>query len=67
MVGEELAKRVIEILNAGITIQDLALSNDARGLDVIHLTKEEKDKTLGRIILRPRNNTGALAVGAVFT
>ena len=67
MVDEESAKRVIEILNMGIAIQDLASSREAEGLDVSHLIKEVGDKTLERVILRVKDNTGASAEGGEFT
>ena len=35
------------------------------GLDVLHLTKKEGDKTLERGILRVKDNTGASAMGGV--
>ena len=38
-----------------------------KGLDVLHLTKEEEDKTLKRIIMRIKDNTKALVVGGEFT
>ena len=39
VVDEELAKRRMEILYAGITIQDLASSEDVKGLDILHVSK----------------------------
>ena len=67
VVNEESAKRAIEILNMGITIQDLASSEEVRGLDILHLTKEVEDKTLERIIMRIKDDTRAFVGGGEFT
>ena len=67
VLDKESAKRAIEILNMGIAIQDLALSKDVKGLDVLYLNKEVADMTLERVIMRIRNNTGALVAGGEFT
>lgn len=60
VVDEDLAKSTIEILNTGITIQDLALCKKINSLDVLHLTMEKGDKTLERVIMRMRNYTRAV-------
>ena len=67
VVDEESAKRAIEILYMGIAIQDLASSKEVKGLDVLYLTKEVKDKTLERVVMRMRNNKGAAVAGGEFT
>ena len=67
MVDEELAKKAIEIRNASIAIQDLALNKDMKGLNIIDLTKETGVKTLERIILRIKDNTRASVVGGEFS
>ena len=67
VVNEESAKRAIEILNMGITIQDLASSEDTNWLDMLHLTKEGEDKTLERVIIRIKDENTALVKGGEFT
>ena len=66
MVDEDLARRAIEILNAGITIQELTLSEDVEGLDILHLTKEKGDKTMDIVMMRMRDNIGASVEGREF-
>ena len=63
MVDEESAKRAIKILNAGIGIQNIMLNKEVKGLDILYLTKEEADKTLQRIIIRMKDNTGTFGGG----
>lgn len=65
-MDENSAKRAIQILNTGITIQDVAFSEDAERVDILHLTKEEGDKTLERIIMRVKDNTEASVTGGEF-
>ena len=60
-------KRAIEMLNMGIAIQNLVSSENARRLYVLYLTKEVEDKTLERVIMRMKDNTGALVEGGEFT
>lgn len=66
VVDKESAKRVIEILNISIAIQDLATNQKVKGLDILHLTKEVEDKSLERIIMRIKDNTGASVAGGEF-
>ena len=66
-MDEISAKRAIEILNAGIAIQDLAFSEWVKGVDILHLTKEEEDKTLDRVIIRVKDNNGASVTGGKYT
>ena len=61
------AKRVIEILNIVIAIQDMASNVVVKQLDVLHWTKEEGDKALERVIIRIKDNTKALIVEVEFT
>ena len=66
-MDETSAKRAIEILNACISIQDLASSEEVKGVDVLHLTKEEEDKTLERMIIRIKYNKVASVTGGEYT
>ena len=61
------AKKTIEILNAGIAIQDLASYKEVKGVDVLHLTKKEEDKALERVIIRVKDNDRALVTGGEYT
>ena len=67
MVDKESTKRTIEILKMGIAIQDLASSKAVKGLDIIHLTKEEEDKTVKRVVMRMKDNGRASVVREEFT
>ena len=67
MVDKISAKKISKILNAGIAIQDLASSEDVKGLDILHLIKEEEYKTLERVIMRIKYNIGGSVVGEEFT
>ena len=67
VVDQTSAKRAIEILNASIAIQDLASCEEVKGVDIVHLTKEEADKTLERIIIRVKDNNGASVTGGEYT
>ena len=67
MVDEDRAKRAIEFLEMGIAIQDLASSQDVKGLDILHLTKEAEDKTLERVTMRMKDDAGAFVEGGEFT
>ena len=60
-------KRAMEILNTGITIQDLVSRKDVVELDILHLTKEEEGKNLERVIMRMKDNSGASITGGEFT
>ena len=51
MLDEESVKRTIKILNAGIAIQDFAMSEKEKEVDVPHLIKQEGDKTLEKVII----------------
>lgn len=67
VVDKVSAKRRIEMLNMGIAIQDLASSDNVRGVDILHFTKEKGDSTLKRVIMRMKDNAGALVVEREFT
>ena len=67
VVNEASAKRAIEMLNASIAIQDLASYEEVKEVDILHLTKEEEDKTLERIIIRVKDNNRAAATGGEYT
>ena len=66
VVDEVWVKRAIEILNAGIAIQDLASCEEVKGVDVLHLTKEEGDQTLKRVFIRVKDNNGAAVTGGEY-
>lgn len=67
VVDETLAKRMIEILNTGITIQDMACSIDMKGLNILHLIKEVEDIILETVIMRMKDKTGTLVTEGEFT
>ena len=67
VVDKVSAKRAIEILNAGIAIQDLVSYEEVKGVDVLHLTKEEGDQTLERFIIRIKDNNRAAVTGGEYT
>ena len=50
----------------GIAIQDLALNEKVKELNVLYLTKQEGNKTLERVIMRMKDNTGAAIEGVEF-
>ena len=66
MVDNALTKRVIEIYNTSITIQNLVLSKDMKRLDDIYLTKEEGDMILEKVIMRPKDVIRAIASRGKF-
>ena len=66
VVDNALTKRVIEIYNTSITIQNLVLSKDMKRLDDIYLTKEEGDMILEKVIMRPKNVIRAIASRGKF-
>ena len=66
VVDEVSVKRTIEILNASIAIQDLASCEEVQGVDVLHLTKEEEDGTLERVIIRVKDNNEASVTGGEY-
>ena len=51
----------------GITIQDLGSSEDMKGLNILHLTKEAGDKTIERIIIRMKDEFRAFVEVGEFT
>ena len=61
------ARRAIKILNVGIAIQDLGSYEEVKGVDVLHLTKEEEDKTLENIIIRVKYKNEASVIGGEYT
>ena len=66
-VDEASAKSAIEILNASIAMQDPASYKEVKGVDILYLTKVERDRTLERIIIRIKDNDGALVTGVEYT
>ena len=67
VVDKDSEKRSIGRLNAGIPIQDLGFSEDMVVVDIVHLTEEEGDRTLERVIIRVKDDTGDTVLRGEYT
>ena len=67
VVDKESARRAIEILDSGIVIQDLVSDKEAKKVDFIYFTKESKEGTLERIVVRVKDYNREASLGQEFT
>ena len=66
VVDEELAKRGIKILNAGIVVQNIPLSKKAKDLDMLDLSNNVGYRRLERVTITMSDTTSALVAGDEF-